>query len=177
MIPYTAEAYAAKKYAFVSDFARFYVLHKYGGLYFDTDVEVIRTMDDIIERGAFMGIEQSLYVAPGLGLGAPACHPFYSWYLSYFSDKHFTPTQPSMVPVVTQQLQKYGWIQENKLQIIQEISIYPSDYFCPQAMMGAPINITNNTRSIHHYDGTWIPIHKRLIVKAKSLIKNILNLK
>ena len=54
-IPYTEEAYRLKKYAFVSDYARFWILYHYGGLYFDTDVEVIKRMDDIIERGAFMG--------------------------------------------------------------------------------------------------------------------------
>lgn len=57
IIPYTAEAYKAKKYAFVSDYARFWILYQYGGIYFDTDVEVIRPMDDIIERGNFMGFE------------------------------------------------------------------------------------------------------------------------
>lgn len=57
IIPYTAEAYAQKKYAFVSDYARFWILHKYGGIYFDTDVEVIRPIDDIIARGNFMGFE------------------------------------------------------------------------------------------------------------------------
>lgn len=59
MIPYTREAYEAKKYAFVSDYARFYILYYYGGLYFDTDVEVIKPMNDIIERGAFMGCERA----------------------------------------------------------------------------------------------------------------------
>ena len=57
IIPYTAEAYAAKKYAFVSDYARFWILYKYGGIYFDTDVEVIRPIDDIIAKGNFMGCE------------------------------------------------------------------------------------------------------------------------
>lgn len=79
IIPYTAEAYAQKKYAFVSDYARFWILHKYGGIYFDTDVEVIRPIDDIIARGNFMGFETDPNpakgdasegsVAPGLGLG------------------------------------------------------------------------------------------------------------
>ncbi len=79
IIPYTAEAYRAGKYAFVSDYARFWVLYHYGGLYFDTDVEVIRPMDDIIERGNFMGFETDPHgtegdaseasVNPGLGLG------------------------------------------------------------------------------------------------------------
>ena len=77
IIPYTAEAYKAKKYAFVSDYARFWIFYKYGGLYFDTDVEVIKNMDDIIAKGPFMGCENEakagatpvqLGVAPGLGL-------------------------------------------------------------------------------------------------------------
>ena len=79
IIPYTCEAYSVKKYAFVSDYVRFWVLYQYGGLYFDTDVEVIRPMDDIVECGAFMGIEVApqpgvtvLEVVPGFGLG---CNP------------------------------------------------------------------------------------------------------
>lgn len=59
IIPYTKQAYEAKKYAFVSDYARFWILYNYGGLYFDTDVEVIRSMDDIIAAGPFMGCENS----------------------------------------------------------------------------------------------------------------------
>jgi hypothetical protein len=174
VIPYTAEAYATKKYAFVSDYARFYVLHEYGGLYFDTDVEVIRPMDDILERGGFMGMENSTSIAPGLGLGIAPKHSFYSRYLNYFSDKHFTQNQPSMVPIVTQRMRECGWIQECKIQTVEGITIYPPDYFCPQAMMGAPIQITNNTRSIHHFDGTWLPIHRRLIIKTKSFIRNLI---
>ena len=57
IIPYIQEAYEARKYAFVSDYARFYILYHHGGIYFDTDVEVIKSIDDIIERGAFMGCE------------------------------------------------------------------------------------------------------------------------
>ena len=92
--PYVAEAYLKKKWAFVSDYARFWILYNYGGLYFDTDVELIKSIDDIVERGAFMGVEkcfdpqafytnkqdfkskidelthQKLNVNPGLGLAA-----------------------------------------------------------------------------------------------------------
>ena len=76
IIPYTREAYEVKKYAFVSDYARFWILYHHGGLYFDTDVEVIKPLDDIIDRGPFMGVEVGAtsggappLVAPGLGLG------------------------------------------------------------------------------------------------------------
>ena len=82
IIPYTQQAYEAKKYAFVSDYARYWILYNYGGVYFDTDVEVIKTMDDIIEKGAFMGIEIPSknetfpLVAPGLGMATGKMHPF-----------------------------------------------------------------------------------------------------
>ena len=171
MIPYTREAYAAKKYAFVSDFARFWVLHEYGGIYFDTDVEVIRPMDDIVAGGAYLGIEPPSSINPGLGMAVPAKHPFYAWYLEYFSDKHFTATQPSMVPVVTQHMKEKGWSSDYTIQTIDGITIYPSDYFCPQAMMGAPINLTENTRSIHHFDATWLPWCVRVRVNFFSFLK------
>ena len=90
IISYTAEAYRVKKYAFVSDYARFWILYHYGGLYFDTDVEVIKNMDDIIAKGPFMGCENEakagatpaqLGVAPGLGL--------YGEILDIYKDKHY----------------------------------------------------------------------------------------
>ena len=83
IIPYTSEAYEAKKYAFVSDYARMWILYHYGGLYFDTDVEVIKNMDDIVAKGSFMGIEVEysegsiMSVNPGLGLGVIPHHRIY----------------------------------------------------------------------------------------------------
>ena len=78
-IPYVAEAYAARKYAFVSDYARFYVLYNQGGVYFDTDVEAVAPLDDILEKGPYMGMERALSgemaVNPGLGFAAePICN-------------------------------------------------------------------------------------------------------
>ena len=77
IIPYTQEAYQAKKYAFVSDYARFWILYKYGGIYFDTDVEVIRPLDDIIARGPFMII---LYIRWGTIFGLLECGGEGGWY-------------------------------------------------------------------------------------------------
>lgn len=176
MIPYTAEAYRAKKYAFVSDFARFWILHEYGGIYFDTDVEVIRSMDDIVAKGPFMGMENEDAIAPGLGLAVGSGHSIYEWYIEYFRDKHFTSEQPSMIPVLTAKMEEEGWNNKTEIQIIDGITIYPPDYFCPQAMMGAPIVLTDNTRSIHHFDATWLPSHKRLVIKTKQLIRRMIKI-
>ena len=95
IIPYTKEAYEAKKYAFVSDYARMWILYHHGGLYFDTDVEVIKSMDDIVARGPFMGIEVEAtsgtapLVAPGLGLGVAPSLGLYKDFLDYYAPLHF----------------------------------------------------------------------------------------
>ena len=104
IVPYTQEAYAAKKYAFVSDYARFWILYNYGGLYFDTDVEVIRPLDDIITRGPFMGFENEiiinnvpfLTVAPGLGLGVDSGSNLYKEVLDLYSSLHFVNKDGSL---------------------------------------------------------------------------------
>ena len=110
IIPYTAEAYRAKKFAFVSDYARFWILHKYGGLYFDTDVEIIRPINDIITKGPFMGFEQpseevkqtssALYdVAPGLALGATPGLAIYKELLDHYQNLHFLGNDGKPIPV------------------------------------------------------------------------------
>lgn len=92
-IPYTAQAYAAKKYAFVSDYARLKILYDHGGLYFDTDVEVIKPFDDILAGGAFMGCEltaaQGCAVNPGLGLGVSAGSGLYNVLLDKYASLSF----------------------------------------------------------------------------------------
>lgn len=103
-IPYTAEAYRQKKYAFVSDYCRFVAMYEYGGIYFDTDVEVIRPMDEIFAKGNFMGFEvdpdgentPGIYaprycfdVALGLGFGMTAKHPFMKKMVDYYQDLKF----------------------------------------------------------------------------------------
>lgn len=168
IVPYTQEAYAAKKYAFVSDYARFWILYNYGGLYFDTDVEVIRPLDDIITRGPFMGFENEiiinnvpfLTVAPGLGLGVDSGSNLYKEVLDLYSSLHFVNKDGSLnlktvVCYMTDLLYKHGLKNEMKIQEIDGIYIYPVDYFCPISVKDGKLRITNNTRSIHHYSQSW----------------------
>ena len=166
-IPYTQQAYEAKKYAFVSDYARFWILYHYGGLYFDTDVEVIRTFDDIIARGPFMGIETSAswegkpMVAPGLGLGVEACHPFYEKMLKLYATLEFRKTDGSfdnatIVSYTTRELYAHGMKASDDLQEVDGILIYPADYFCPMDSTTGITTITDRTVSIHHYDCSWM---------------------
>ena len=186
MIPYTAEAYRLKKYAFVSDYARFWVIYKYGGLYFDTDVEIIKNMDDIITRGAFMGCELAPInngplipiIAPGLGMGAPAGHAFYKEVLDYYQAKHFMSLKGRMTGTVVQIVssillknnQEVNLYEINKL---KDIYIYPNDYFCPMIALTLETTITENTRSIHHYTATWKDTKINRIKNIKQRLKNI----
>ena len=158
---YCKEAYAAKKWAFVSDYARFKILYEYGGVYFDTDVEVVKSMDDILGKGAFIGRERitnSFPVNAGLGLAAEAKMPIIKEIVSYYEHIHFEQTEKieTVVECVTKILKKYGLSNENKYEQIQGIQIYPADYFCPFDYNIGKLCVTENTRSIHWYDASWL---------------------
>ncbi len=164
IIHYTQEAYEAKKYAFVSDYARLWILYHYGGLYFDTDVEVIKPMDDIIERGPFMGVERNglnLTVAPGLGLGAYPEMPIYKELLDLYEHLHFknnngTLNQKTIVSYTTEILEKHGLKNVSEIQVVNAVYIYPSDYFNPFDELTGRLHITENTRSIHWFMTSWM---------------------
>ena len=166
IIPYTAEAYQAKKYAFVSDYARFWILYHYGGLYFDTDVEVIKPMGSIIAKGAFMGCEQDvkpgkeLTVNPGLGLAVEPRHELYKAILKEYDSFHFlnedgSNNDKTVVEYVTEILKRHGLKNMPGIQQIEGVKIYPSEYFCPRDTVTKRLHITNNTYTIHHYMASW----------------------
>ena len=186
IIPYTAEAYQAKKYAFVSDYARFWILYRYGGIYFDTDVEVIRPIDDIIERGNFMGFEtdpkpqlkadaSEASVAPGLGLGVNPGLGLIKKMLDFYEGRHFEFVpggigQLTIVHIATEVLRKAGLKQQQGIQQVDDMWIYPAEYFCPINLKTGRIHVKPNTRTIHHYAGTWQDKH----FSFKELIKKVL---
>lgn len=161
---YTKEAYEAGKWAFVSDYARFDILYQHGGIYFDTDVEMIAPIEDILAQGAFLGIEQGggpLMVAPGLGMAAPAGSPVYGQMLSDYRDRHFlnpdgTYNQKTVVLYMTEILREYGLQDTEAVQCVAGIYIYPWDYFCPVEYRSGKMTLTANTRTIHHYSASWL---------------------
>jgi len=186
IIPYTAEAYKAKKYAFVSDYARFWILYQYGGIYFDTDVEVIRPIDDIVERGNFMGFEtdpkpqlkadaSEASVNPGLGMGVAPGLGIIKKMLDFYVGKHFVHeanmrNQITVVHIATQVLCENGLKVVAGIQEVAGCFIYPSEYFCPINVTTGRIHVEKNTRTIHHYAGTWVD--KK--VSFKEILKRFL---
>lgn len=202
-IPYTEQAYKAKKYAFVSDYARFKILYEHGGLYFDTDVEVIKPFDNIIIAGPFMGFEIDPTgntstpfdgnVAPGLGLGAVAGMDFYKKVLEAYSNFNFLNSDGSLnlktvVKYTTELLLFEGLKNIKGIQCIAGINIYPNEYFNPLDDNTGRLRITPNTHSIHWYSKTWLNESKfrrkisrlshrilgtKFIPKLKSLLKKL----
>lgn len=186
IIPYTAEAYKAKKYAFVSDYARFWILYKYGGIYFDTDVEVIRPIDDIISKGNFMGCEtdpkpqlkvdaSEASINPGLGMGVAPGLGIIKKMLDFYEGKHFVHeavmrNQITVVHIATQVLRENGLKNVAGIQEVAGCFIYPSEYFCPINVTTGRIHVEKNTRTIHHYAGTWVD--KK--VSFKEILKRFL---
>lgn len=159
---YVREAYHAKKWAFVSDYARFRIIYDFGGVYFDTDVEVVKPFDEVLSKGAFMGIEADYKasVATGLGIAAESGNEFYKEMLDYYEMERFINDDGSynyktVVDRTTERLYRYGLNCTNKIQFINGIYIYPQEYFNPKNNVSGEINITDKTLSIHHFDGSW----------------------
>ena len=180
-VSYVKEAYEQKKYAFVSDYVRMYALYNFGGIYFDTDVEVIRDMSAIVERGAFMGCEGSsvcnpglgLAAAPGLGLAAAPGLGLYKELLDYYEHIHFNINGDMVETVVdhtTKLLKSHGWEGNGKIEEIADVYIYPPEYFSPMNCTTGRLNITENTYSIHWYTASWQSPYGRFKTKLQHII-------
>lgn len=174
---YIKEAYNQKKWAFVSDYARFWILYYYGGLYFDTDVEVIKDMTEIIQNGAFMGCEGSEIrnlcenVAPGLGLAANPGLELYKEILDYYSILHFNSDNiETVVEHVTKILKEKGFKGNGLIEDVAGIKVYPSEYFCPMNYQTGRLNITEKTHTIHWYTASWQTPYSRFKTKLQHML-------
>ena len=180
-IPYTADAYKAGKYAFVSDYARFWVLYHFGGVYFDTDVEVIRPMDDVLDKGPFMGFEllgECPAVNPGLGLATEPESPLYQAVLDRFERMSFLTEKGSlnpytMIPMVTDLLKERGLTGNGAIEQVSGINIYPPDWFNPFDDATGRLRNTENTRTIQWFAKSWLPSKPTWKTGTKRLLRRL----
>ena len=163
-VPFAAEAYAAKKWAFVSDYVRTYALYHEGGLYVDTDVEFLKEIDDLTGT-SFIGFESPNAVAPGLILyAAQPREPFFGELLKRYQTLEFSVEQMAEITsprIFTQLLVEQGLRLDNTLQHIGGITVYPMEYFQPMGSKWKKVQATPNTRSVHHYDASWYDKRER----------------
>lgn len=158
---FSQQAYNLKKFAFVSDFARIWILHRFGGLYLDTDVEILKPFDEFMLNDFFMGYESETQLGTSV-IGSVANHPLLGEILKYYEnvnfidcDSHLNAT-PNTV-IISNLFRNLGYDMNNKLFKSNGIAFYPMEYFSPLILSTNRLNLTVNTYSIHHYTGTWAP--------------------
>lgn len=157
---YMKEAYEKEKWAFVSDYARFDILYKNGGIYFDTDVEVIKPFPkEIFQVKGFTGVESTKDINPGLILAAVPGLPFLKKLIDSYLDEHYVlsgkENNKTVNQRVTELMQQDGYIKNGTIQVVNDITIYPSEYFCGYDLDVFESDISENTLCIHHYCSSW----------------------
>ncbi len=177
IIPYTAEAYKAKKYAFVSDYARLWILYKYGGLYFDTDVEVLKPFDEFEKYDFFLGLEMNRQVGTSV-IGATPSHPLIMEFLEFYNKRTFINQDGSLdrtpnTVIISKILKKKGFDLDNIVYTDGKVAIFPQDYFSPINMQTEKMELTDRTYSIHHFTGSWQTPQEKLKFRVKAIIKRI----
>lgn len=171
---YMYQAYQCKKWAFVPDYARFDIIYNEGGIYLDTDVELIKNLDDMLYQRGFAGFESEEKVAFGLGFGAMKQLPIIRELRDSYDGMDFllpesTTTLVASPAIQTEFLKRKGLNANGTFQIIEGLSIYPEKVFCGKHMSSMQIVIEEETRSIHHYEGSWLDDkHKELVHKRDS---------
>ncbi len=157
---YAKEAYEAQKFAFVTDYVRLYALYHEGGIYMDTDVEVLKPLDDLLKYEAVSGFESPTQIPTGL-MASREGHPFIKELLDEYNGLHFKKEDGSLdlttnVTRITRHCLKYGLKQDNTLQTVNGLTLLPKDFLCPINHDGRyRMTITENTLCIHHFAGTW----------------------
>lgn len=178
-MPFTAEAYAAKKYAFVSDVMRLVVLEQYGGVYFDTDVEVVRDISPLLNDEGFIGFENNRFVNSGQVMAAVPHQPIVQAMIDEYKKLHYMQPDSSVMPVGCPRLnsdvlERFGLIRNGQEQIVAGIHVYPDDYFNPMDSTTGKLTKTENTYSIHWYSMSWLPKRTQMKAKLGRIVRRIM---
>lgn len=179
MIPFVREAYDAEKWAFVTDYARLWIVYNHGGIYLDTDVELIRPLDSLLSEEAYFGLEDDAYIATGLGFGAQRGNDVIRCMMSDYESSHFKNAQGEfdMTPCPvrnTRAIKSLASVASDgtKPFKLQNATVYPREYFCPMSPDLKSIVYTENTYSVHRYCASWLSedektVHEWRVFKAK----------
>ncbi|MFR3766751.1 MAG: glycosyltransferase family 32 protein [Blautia sp.] len=175
---FCAEAYKEKKWAFVSDYARIWILYHYGGIYFDTDIEVLRNFDKLLENDAFTGFEGMNGTEMVLQTGVIACNKhnpvilkmlrYYEAYSLYAPDGSIR-MEPNVIQF-TKVFKEMGLVPIDKEQFVAGWRVYPRTYFTPIDPHGNR-NITKNSYTDHHFTSTWEEEDKQGLVALRRSLK------
>lgn len=180
---YCREAYEKRKYAFASDYARFDLLYRYGGIYLDTDVELLKKIPEgMLVCQGFTGVESNNKIAPGLIFASEAGNPIVREILDEYERDHFV--QPdgklnmrTVVDRVSEVFERHGFHVDGAEQDIEGIHVYPAEYFCAFDFVERQFHITDKTVSIHHYTATWLTPKGKIKRKVQNFFRATLGIR
>lgn len=170
---FSKKAYGDKKWAFVADYCRLWVLYNYGGIYLDTDMEVLRGLDDLLINNSFGGIED--YLINCSIWGCKKDDNFIGEVLTYYNNLDYEAYRGNLmklaIPIhITEIANKYGYkLNYNNISyFLDNIAIYPKEYFYPKRHSWQKPLITENTYTVHHYEGSWRKPYQIIRSKIKA---------
>lgn len=168
---FTKQAYEAGKYGFVPDYFRLKIIYEQGGIYLDTDVEVLKSLDDLRHNEAFCGMQAPGEAAFGLGFGAVSEHRVIRRLMERYQKMPFLKEdgncdEPISSVYQTGDLQELGLTYGNRLQKVRGLTVYPTEVLSPQNVLTGECDITEHTYALHHYDGSWVSGEK--LVKKRQ---------
>ena len=174
---FVKEAYDNKKYAFVSDVVRLFALYNYGGIYMDTDVELVKSPDEFLSHKAFSGFESNNWIPTGLMAGEKGFQLFKE-FLDYYDDRNFLLEDGSLdtttnCVIITDICKKHGLVLNGQYQNVDGFALYPSDYFCPFENETGKLNKTNNTIAIHWFAKSWINDSSKKTLKYSRILHRV----
>ena len=165
-VPYVKEAYESRKFAFVTDYVRLWALYTEGGVYMDTDVEILKPLDDLLHLDAFTGYEGSKHKPPVTGLMASVANGVWvKEQLDSYEGAHFIKADGSMDTTtntvrISRIMRDHGFVQDGKYHVYKDLHVFPTEFFCPRQTTGE-FMLTENTYCDHHFMGTWSANHKK----------------
>ena len=164
---YMKQAYQARKWGFVPDYARLDIIYQYGGIYLDTDVEILKPLDRFLEDGLFMGMETAGKVALGLGFGAEKGNPIVLEMMKMYDGMDFQRADGSLDLTPSPLLQteimiRHGLMEKDEIQVLDGAKVYPSSYFCGFDFDRKVMDIQPGNYTAHYYSGSWLPWYARI---------------
>ena len=167
---YVRQAHEAKKWAFITDYVRLWAMTTYGGIYMDTDVEVVKSLDRYLKHDAFSGFEDDENIPTGI-MACSKDFPLFVELLHYYDTAEFINPDGSLntttnVTIITQMCRKYGFVGNNKYQVVEGFALYPKDVFCPLDCMSGMMHRTRRTATIHWFSASWHSEYERKQLEA-----------
>ena len=177
--PYVRQAYDCKRYAFVTDYVRLQALYTEGGVYLDTDVEILKPLDSFLDNQAFCCFEKANALCTavmGAQPGNPWIHDLMDAYngVTFLDDKGNQDLTTNVERLTAVTAQKYALNPLPSLQVLADgcVTVYPQDYFSPKDWETGKIHLTENSHTIHHFSGSWHTDRQKKQIARTQKVRN-----